>query len=352
MIKKKINVENEKNENCMKVENENENKNEDENDNDSFAVKEIAENENKKEKESTEESKNKGGNGELKEENGENGKIEDDDTVFRIFWPFLITQNETDNATEYLSAINNSHIITQLIANYKVLLLGEERGLPISDKYLIFEIGNIVVPSMGTKNDGFEYYGKEDRPYHSVSTAMESEDENSENENESNDDIIYTKKTNKRRIANNKRRKQNKKNKIEQCEARKSENENNLVENNDDFKERKIRFNIDQNTSYENDKNSKNEKDDNNSNNRISLNDLDHDISALKNTDSDRTPNSAHSKQDFHEKKNFSTSNFREKRFSPVLKIRDIAVIDEKKKTLRVHEYYKKWKIYDLDVVY
>lgn len=314
----------------------------------------IAEKSNEKDTvENTENSDNK-----LNQKNSQNGE-NDDENVFQFFWPFFFTQDESDNATNYLSAINNSHIITQLIANYKILMLANERGLTINDQNLISEIGNIVIPTMGTENDGFEYYGKKEQFSPSVSTSMERTDENSEYENDSEEEIIYTKKTNKRRVANNKRRKQNKKNRIEDRENRREKKNNNDSYNNMDdcneMKDRKITFSTDNNSSIMIDSNddSENEINGNKIGNDTLENGVTDNENTLKNTDSNNN-NIAHTLTDDNEnkKQNSDVFNFREKGKFPVLRIRDLALLDEKKKTIRVHEYYKNWKIYDLDVVY
>jgi hypothetical protein len=282
------------------------------------------------------------------ERSSENRKNGDDDNSFHFFWPFFFSQEESDNATTYLSGVNNSHIITQLIANYKILLLAKERGLHVSDEILISEIGNIVIPTMGTDNDGFEYYGK------SASTIMERTDENSEYENDSEDEIIYTKKINKRRVANNRRRKQNKKNRNEDRENRR-ENNNNFFEDCDKIKDRKVTFNSDVESSLIIASNENNEDEMNGSeiSNGIRDNGLIDNKNALKNADSHNSENGTHSHEDNKNSISYSSSvNFRKNDVFPVLRIRDLALLDEKKKTIRVHEYYKNWKIYDLDVVY
>jgi hypothetical protein len=61
------------------------------------------------------------------------------------------------SSTDYLSAVNNSHIITQLISNLKILQLGEERGLQISDRDLIAEIGNVEIPRTEKHVDDLHY---------------------------------------------------------------------------------------------------------------------------------------------------------------------------------------------------
>jgi hypothetical protein len=284
----------------------------------------------------------------------ENRKSDDDDNSFRFFWPFFFTQDESDNATNYLSAVNNSHIITQLIANYKILMLAKERGLCISDQNLMSEIGDIVIPTMGSENDGFEYYGKKEHFSQSENTVMECTDENSENENDSEGEIIYTKKTNKRRVANNKRRKQNKKNRNEDRE-RKRENKNNFIEDCDENEDRKVTFNSDINSSImiNHSENHENEISGNEIDKVIRENDLTDNKNTLENTDSNGDENKTHSHEDSNNSKNDATFvNFRKNGVFPVLRIRDLALLDEKKKTIRVHEYYKNWKIYDLDVVY
>jgi hypothetical protein len=60
------------------------------------------------------------------------------------------------SSADYLSDINNSHIIAQLISNLKILQLAEERGLEISDRDLIAEIGNVEIPRIG-KHDDYLY---------------------------------------------------------------------------------------------------------------------------------------------------------------------------------------------------
>jgi hypothetical protein len=96
------------------------------------------------------------------EEGGEAGrKVEAEAEVeergFGTYWPFLCSQRECDRASDYLSAINNSHIITQLISNLKILQLAEERGLQISDRDLIAEIGNVEIPRIGKHEDDLYY---------------------------------------------------------------------------------------------------------------------------------------------------------------------------------------------------
>ena len=76
-------------------------------------------------------------------------ELEVEERGFGSYWPFLCSQRECDRASDYLSAINNSHIITQLISNLKILQLAEERGLQISDRDLIAEIGNVEIPRIG-----------------------------------------------------------------------------------------------------------------------------------------------------------------------------------------------------------
>lgn len=286
-----------------------------------------------------------------------NGKDNEEDDNFRFFWPFSLIQDEIDSATNYLSAINNSHIITQLIANYKILMLANERGLHIGDQHLMTEIGNIVVPTISPENDGFEFDEKKGNFSHCVSTVMERTDENGEYESDSEDEQIYTKKTNKRRTANNKRRKQNKKNRNENRENRR-ETRNNMTDDRDETEGRKITFGTDNilTDSMNNNENSEIEI----CNNEIRNNTCEYgfadDDNALKNTENDDIKNKAHSLEDRNENENdvkYSTSaNSGKNRVLPALRIRDLALLDEKKKTIRVHEYYKNWKIYDLDVVY
>jgi hypothetical protein len=277
----------------------------------------------------------------LNEKNIENRKSDDDDNSFRFFWPFFFTQEESDNATNYLSAVNNSHIITQLIANYKILMLAKERGLIISDHNLMSEIGDVVIPTMGCENDGFEYYGKKEQFSQSESTFMERTDETSEYENDSEDEIIYTKKTNKRRVANNKRRKQNKKNRNEDRES-KRENKNSFLEDCDENEDRKVTFNSHINSSIIIDDNEIHGTE-------ISGNEID---KVIRENDLTDNKNSIGNENETHSHEVSKNSKNNSNGVLPVLRIRDLALLDEKKKSIRVHEYYKNWKIYDLDVVY
>lgn len=80
---------------------------------------------------------------------------------FGTYWPFLCNQRECDRASDYLSAINNSHIITQLISNLKILQLAEERGLQIVDRDLIADIGNVEIPRTERRDDEL-YYSDDD----------------------------------------------------------------------------------------------------------------------------------------------------------------------------------------------
>ena len=81
-------------------------------------------------------------------------EVEEEEKGFGSYWPFQLSQIECDRATAYLSAINNSHIITQLISNLKILKLAEERGLQILDSNLISEIENIEIPLHDDGDDG------------------------------------------------------------------------------------------------------------------------------------------------------------------------------------------------------
>lgn len=287
-----------------------------------------------------------------------NEENNEEDNVFRLFWPFSMIQDEIDRATNYLSAINNSHIITQLIANYKIMMLANERGLLIGDQNLMTEIGNIVIPTISPENDGFEFCEKNGNFFDCVSTVMERTDENGEYESDSEEEKNYTKKTNKRRIANNKRRKQNKKNRNEIRENRR-EIRNDMIDDRDEIEGRKISFSTHNNLTVPTN---------NNENIKIELcadteiRDNTHEYSfadddnALKNTENDDNKNKTHSHENENKNENdvkYSTSAKSGKnRVLPALRIRDLALLDEKRKTIRVHEYYKNWKIYNLDVVY
>ena len=89
-------------------------------------------------------------------------ELEVEERGFGSYWPFLCSQRECDRASDYLSAINNSHIITQLISNLKILQLAEERGLQISDRDLIAEIGNVEIPLIGKHEDDLHYSDDDD----------------------------------------------------------------------------------------------------------------------------------------------------------------------------------------------
>ena len=87
----------------------------------------------------------------VQKKNNDNGRegdreVEVEEKGFGSYWPFQLSKTECDRATAYLSAINNSHIITQLISNLKILKLAEERGLQILDCNLISEIENVEIP--------------------------------------------------------------------------------------------------------------------------------------------------------------------------------------------------------------
>ena len=99
---------------------------------------------------------------EVGEAGGEVEGEEVEERGFGSYWPFLCSQRECDRASDYLSAINNSHIITQLISNLKILQLAEERGLQISDRDLIAEIGNVEIPRIGKHEDGLCYSDDDD----------------------------------------------------------------------------------------------------------------------------------------------------------------------------------------------
>lgn len=243
------------------------------------------------------------------EKEEEENNNDDDDEPFIIFWPFFISQICCDQSTEYLTNINNSHIITQLIAFYKILTLADERGSTITDKNILQDLGNVLVPS-----PTFHY----DRKVSTDSTILKRTENCSDSDDESYDEYeegleerSLPKKKNKRRALNNKRRRINKKKK----------NENLLrsdcwqvpIEGVEDGREEKssdgckrVSFNMRNSVSY----------------------------------------NSDHSKEDQIVK----NSNIDD--FTVSQTVSDIALKESNCKSIRVHEYYKFWRIYDLDVVY
>ena len=304
----------------------------------------------------------------LNEENEKNNKDEDR-VLFSIFWPFYISQSICDLATKYLTKINNSHIMTQLISYYKIIELGIERGLSVTDEKLLQDLGNIPIPSPSLYS------------FDSLSTecmTLERTEGYSDSDNDSYDDDKNSaehslpKKKNKRRAINNKRRRQNKKKRDDIDidilrtddsptphqsinEGREIQNENvqkrvifredanvtiSAFDVNSHIDKDVVVDSISDNYQHNNDNNINNIID-NNINNIIDNNINNHVINEvndhLKNIDI------IHRKC-IRYKKEIEDFN--------VLRVSDLARKESSSKSIRVHEYYKNWRIYDLDVIY
>ena len=304
-------------------------------------------------------------------------KEADTEEQFPEFWPFSFSQSACDAATEYLTKINNSHILTQLIANYKIIKLGVERGLHVGDGNILHEVGNVPMPDIDDKDLSTDPRNRErDEEYEhdEVSTYDQStrtgEDANSSDDDyDDNDNDEYSeqnikdhssiKKINKRKVLNNKRRKINKKNKklfsqlrsedwqTDQYQHQSTEQhqyqftDGILNEGRDVGRvESKVSFSLnDDSDSVSNSNN--NDNNDNNYDDNYNGTGNYHCGSSIV-TDKENSFDSRHD----HDKDNSQTTVF------TVLRVRDLALKEENSKSIRVHEYFKKWRIFDLDVVY
>jgi hypothetical protein len=64
-----------------------------------------------------------------------------EDNIFHINWPFHISNEIFITASNYLTDMNNSHILTQLISLYKIIVLARDRGCAVVDAELVYELG-------------------------------------------------------------------------------------------------------------------------------------------------------------------------------------------------------------------
>ena len=300
----------------------------------------------------------------LSEENEENEKNnkDEDQVLFSIFWPFYISQSVCDLATEYLTKINNSHIMTQLISFYKIIELGLERGLSVTDEKLLQDLGNIPIPSPSL--------------YSSVSLSTEcmtlertegysDSDNDSYDDDENSAEHSLPKKKNKRRAINNKRRRLNKKKRedididilrsddcliplLTMSEGREVQNENVLKRVN--FQEDANvtistldvhKSHIDKDVVVDSMSDNNEHDNDNNINNIIDNNINNHVINQA---------NDHQENIDIFPRK--CIRNKKEMKDFTVLRVSDLAHKESFSKSIRVHEYYKNWRIYDLDVIY
>ena len=443
----------------------------------------------KKEVERNKDEESEGGNLKIEiaaKKNNDNGgesdrevEIEVEDKGFGSYWPFQLSQIECDRATAYLCAINNSHIITQLISNLKILKLAEERGLQILDSNLISEIENVEIPlrddddddgdnddddsdcnddyddDHNNNGDGYAYGSHDQRnmigdinlPLTRSSQQSEngsesssirghlsvlSEGENTEEEikgeekeknrtdekrevensysdeedDDDEDDGDYydvddyvgycqdirlkgKRRKNRRRAACNKKRRMKKKIKYVEAESQETREEveyERIVEvegEGEGNMRRRVSFNMD--SAHEGQvkvpdpaqphpqmvsgevcnivtiDNSDNNDDDNN---KVKLSTFKIDLYSSISTPSSssscliierqNTPLSLSLSEPSSEKLNGHSSPGPSPDHSAVHRtyIRDVVHTDERKKSIRVHEYYKLWRIYDLDVVY
>ena len=285
-------------------------------------------------------------------------KVESDDN-FVISWPFLISQENCERCTNYLSSINNSHIITQLISHYKIIKLATDNGCAIADENILMEIGKVQLPDC---RDFTDLDAEKDRK-RSSDYYSDDDTENSEEEQEYEYEIFNsnysmaekhcgTKKTNKRRIANNKKRRLNKKNKLLYSQMRRVEG-NEECEDSAAFDEnrRKVSFDVRQNEFISTNEICAENTEKKSSENQIQIHANDHIQPEATNT----TQNVNGGK---HENTSISvdinTKQITTKKMETInsICISDVALNDEKKKPVNVNEYYKTWRIYDLDVVY
>jgi len=303
-----------------------------------------------------------------------------EDNIFHINWPFYISNEIFITASEYLTDMNNSHILTQLISLYKIIVLARERGCEIVDADLVYELGSLRIPVI-------QEHVRTYVDSHGISHTKETSNDYDDYDNHLKDNSS-SQKLNKHRIATNKKRRKNKnknKNKVLNLHYNDA-----LFDNHKDMakygtnclnlNEKKHEFlNIHENGNF-----NKNEIENLNENNgnddrkvRFSVNDqsilsitgesllpqttdnvnmdinwnnkVDNVYKMNEDYDNNTIVHKSDDSNDGNDDNELYDDNYE---YDSKYTIKDIVNMEEKSKPIKVHEYFKKWRIYDLDVVY